>query len=37
MMRYLKYGRLDNTTKIARKTGAMKRDESNEKDINYYD
>ena len=37
MMRYKKYGGLDVNSKIARKTGAYKRDENNERDINYYD
>lgn len=37
MMRYLRYGRLDSTQKIAKKTGAFKKQELTEKDINYYD
>lgn len=35
--RYLKYGKLDNTQRIAKKTGALKRDDVCDKDINYYD
>jgi hypothetical protein len=37
MQRYLKYGKLDSTQKIAKKTGASKLDEVAEKDNNFYD
>jgi len=37
MMRFQKYGRLDVDSKIARKTGAYKKDEINDREINYYD
>lgn len=35
--RYLKYGKLDSTQRIAKKSGALKRDDVCDKDINYYD